>query len=63
MITMDAVGDIVAGEHPHFLVIGVGTVVKNGLYIFEHVETVFAKADIVFGNLETILSDYGKTNS
>jgi poly-gamma-glutamate synthesis protein (capsule biosynthesis protein) len=60
---MDAVGDIIAGDHPHFLGIGVGSAVKNGLYVFEHVEKVFAKADIVFGNLETILSDYGKTNS
>jgi len=63
MITMDAVGDIIAGDHPHFLGIGAGSAVKKGLYVFEHVEKVFAKADIVFGNLETILSDYGKTNS
>ena len=63
MIIMYAVGDIIAGDHPHFLGIGVGSAVKHGLYVFEHVEKVFAKADIVFGNLETILSDYGKTNS
>ena len=63
MIIIDAVGDIIAGDHPHFLGIGVGSAVKNGLYVFEHVEKVFAKADIVFGNLEIILSDYGKTNS
>lgn len=63
MIVMDAVGDIIAGDHPHFLGIGVGSAVKHGLYVFEHVEKVFTEADIVFGNLETVLSDYGKTNS
>lgn len=63
MITMDAVGDIMAGDHPHFLGIGIGSAIKEGLYVFKHVEDIFSKADIVFGNLETVLSDYGKTNS
>jgi poly-gamma-glutamate synthesis protein (capsule biosynthesis protein) len=52
------------GDHPHYLGIGVrSTIEKKQLYIFEKVEKVLSEADIVFGNLETVISDYGKINS
>lgn len=62
-IIIMAVGDIIAGDHPHFVGVGVGKAVKDGSYMFEHVEKIFANADIVFGNLETPLSNYGETGS
>jgi len=64
MVILYAVGDIILGDHPHFYGIGVRSAIeKNKLYIFEKVEHIFSEGDIVFGNLETVLSDYGKTKS
>jgi len=51
-----AVGDIMAGDHPHFLGVGVGSAIRRGVCVFEHIAETFAKADIVFGNLETPLA-------
>jgi len=59
-ITLLAVGDLILGDHPHYLGLGVKSLIdKKGIFIFQYVENVFFAADIIFGNLETALSDYG----
>ncbi|MCZ7393346.1 MAG: CapA family protein [Candidatus Methanoperedens sp.] len=56
-----AVGDIMLGDHPICLGHGVGSVIKKEgpEYIFDNVSDVLKKADITFGNLESVLSDIG----
>ena len=62
IVKMFVVGDLILGDHPHYLGFGVGSLLqKKNVHLFEFVEPLFAKADIVFGNLETVLSDLGKT--
>ena len=45
MIIIDAVGNIITGDHSYFLGIGVASAVRYGLYMFKHVEKVFAKEE------------------
>ena len=59
-----AVGDIILGDHSHFLGIGVRSIIeRKKIFIFEKILNILAQGDIVFGNLKTVLSDYGKKNS
>ena len=59
-----AVGDIILGDHPHFFGIGVRSIIeKKKIFIFEKIVNILSQEDIVFGNLEVVLSDYGKKNS
>jgi len=57
-----AVGDIMVGDfYPR---VGVRSILKRkNFFIFEHVDQILSKADIVFGNLETVLSDLEQTIS
>jgi len=62
-VTLLAVGDIILDDHPNYLGIGVRSAIeREQLFIFEKVEKILSEANIVFGNLETALSDYGKMN-
>jgi len=58
-ITLMAVGDIMLGDHPMCSGHGVGSNIKiNGSeYIFQHVIKKFTNSDIIFGNLEAVLSN------
>jgi poly-gamma-glutamate synthesis protein (capsule biosynthesis protein) len=60
-VVVQAVGDIALGDHP--LCVGFGTHSRlrrqEPRHAFEHVEAVFARADILFGNLECTLSERG----
>ena len=59
-----SVGDIILGDHPYFLGIGVSSIIeRKKIFIFEKIVDILSQGDIVFGNLETVLSDYGKKNS
>jgi poly-gamma-glutamate synthesis protein (capsule biosynthesis protein) len=62
ILSIYAVGDIMLGDHPHFMGIGIGSRLRKGKLIdpFEHVKPILRKSDIVLGNLETVLSE--KTN-
>jgi len=52
------------GDHPHFLGIGVRSIIeRKKIFIFEKIVDLLSQGDIVFGNLETVLSDYRKKNS
>ena len=63
-IILLAVGDIILGDHPHFLGIGVKSIIeRKKIFIFEKIVNILSQGDIVFGNLETVLSDCGKKNS
>lgn len=56
-----AVGDLMLGDHPVCFGHGVrSTIETNGFdYIFKDVAKYFSGNDIVFGNLESVLSDHG----
>jgi poly-gamma-glutamate synthesis protein (capsule biosynthesis protein) len=58
-IILHAVGDISLGDHPVCFGHGVRTEIdKNGLQtLFENTKKQLSSADIVFGNLETVLPD------
>lgn len=60
-ITFTAVGDISLGDHP--LCAGIGTHSflrkQKADFPFQHVQPVFDKADVLFGNLECTLSENG----
>ncbi|MEW6418493.1 MAG: CapA family protein [Nitrospirota bacterium] len=58
-IMLIAVGDIMLGDHPVRLGNGVrSTIEKLGTsQLFSNVKDQFSDADIVFGNLEVVLSD------
>jgi len=57
-VIVAAVGDIIAGDSALHFGIGVRSLTeKKRIFLFEHVEEVFSEADVVFGNLETVLSD------
>jgi len=59
-----AVGDIILGDHPHFLGIGVRSIIeRKKIFIFKEIVDILSQGDIVFGNLEVVLSDYEKKNS
>ncbi len=52
------VGDIIPGDHPLYLGIGVRSVTeKKGIFVFEYVKKSFFGSNIIFGNLESVLSD------
>lgn len=59
-ITLAAVGDLSLGDSPKMLGIGVrsATARRGGEYLFDNVRDAL-KADLVFGNLEGVLSDCG----
>lgn len=60
MINIAAVGDIFLGDHPLYCGLGVRSRVEKYLYSpFEFVSQLLGKFDIVFCNLETVLSDFG----
>lgn len=64
MIVMGCVGDIIAGDHPLYWGIGVKNLIeKKHTFVFEYVEKIFSETDVVFGNLETVLSDRGENYS
>ncbi|MCF7955130.1 MAG: CapA family protein [Phycisphaerae bacterium] len=56
-IIINAVGDIIAGDHPLYLGIGVRTLAEKGVCFFEHVEGLLKDSNITFGNLESVLFD------
>lgn len=63
-VVIAAVGDIMPGDHPHYLGIGVNSLTKQrGILVFEYVKDILSEADIVFGNLETVLSGYKQGHS
>ncbi|MFC1963384.1 CapA family protein [Chloroflexota bacterium] len=59
--TLIAVGDIMLGENTLCLGRGVGSVIKNrgASYPFLQVASILGQGDIVFGNLEAVLSNNG----
>lgn len=54
-----AVGDISLGDHPLCPGFGIRSALSHGLNPFVKIKNIFTDADIVFGNLETVLSDHG----
>jgi poly-gamma-glutamate synthesis protein (capsule biosynthesis protein) len=62
MIRINAVGDIFLGDYTITLGHGVGSSIKKYGYEhnLRHVSNCLQEADIVFGNLETVLSNIGK---
>lgn len=58
-LTIYAVGDIMLGDHPICLGHGVGSKIKKkgAEYIFKHVASRLSEGDIIFGNLEAVLSN------
>jgi len=57
-IILSAVGDIIPGDHPLYFGVGTKSLInKNKKFIFEFVGKFLSKSEIVFGNLETIISD------
>lgn len=60
-VTLMAVGDIMLGDHPICIGHGVGTKIKKrgANYPFQQVASTLEKGDIVFGNLEAVLSSRG----
>jgi poly-gamma-glutamate synthesis protein (capsule biosynthesis protein) len=69
LITLIAVGDVMLGDSPLCPGHGVGSLIKKEgvVPLFEQVAPIMKKGDIVFGNLEAVLSSKGinprKTNS
>lgn len=63
-IKIALVGDICFGDHYFCCGFGVNSVVDKygSSYLFEHVGEELAKHDIVFGNLETVLSTFNSKN-
>jgi len=59
-VTIVAVGDIMMGDHPSRIGHGVRSTIKNKgcYYLFEEVRPFLKDNDIVFGNIEAILSDF-----
>ncbi|MGM0771764.1 MAG: CapA family protein [Halobacteriota archaeon] len=59
VVTLVAVGDIMLGDHPICIGHGVGSLIKKKGpgFVFENVSDILNKADIAFGNLESVLSD------
>jgi len=60
-INIVAVGDVMLGDQPVRMGYGVSSKInENGIdYIFQRIPPDILEADIVFGNLETVLSDEG----
>ena len=58
-IKIYAVGDVCLGDYNMCVGFGVRSVVKQkgSLYLFDEIRTQFSDGDIVFGNLECVLSD------
>lgn len=60
-IKIAAVGDISLGDYLICLGFGVRSIIeRNNIDIFSDVQDILKKNDIVFGNLESVLSDQGK---
>lgn len=64
-LSIHAVGDISLGDYNMALGFGVRSTIerKGCTYIFEEIGTFLGNADIVFGNLEGVLSDKGLDNN
>lgn len=60
-VKLMAVGDVMLGDHPICIGHGVGSLIreKGPEFVFENVSEILNKADITFGNLESVLSDEG----
>lgn len=60
-VIISAVGDISLGDYNFCIGYGVGSIINKYAsdHIFENVKSYFESSDIVFGNLETVLSFYG----
>lgn len=60
-VSLIAVGDISFGDSVPCISFGLRTRLERKSFhnIFKHVQSYFKTADIVFGNLEVVLSDYG----
>jgi len=60
-----ALGDIMLGDHPIKIGHGVGTKISQfgSKYIFEDVKSLLKNSDIVFGNLETVISKKKSKNN
>lgn len=63
--TLYAVGDIMMGDHPLCIGHGVRSKInKNGsLYLFSNITPILREADLVFGNLEAVISDTNLNSS
>jgi poly-gamma-glutamate synthesis protein (capsule biosynthesis protein) len=60
-VVITAVGDIMPGDHPLYLGIGVRSVTEGEkIFVFEYVKKLLSGSNIIFGNLESVLSDRGK---
>lgn len=59
MIRVCAVGDISLGDHPITRGFGVRSAVlrAGGAHLFRHVKSILRTADVVFGNLEGVISE------
>lgn len=60
-VTIAAVGDISLGDHLLCLGYGVRSLLKkkDKGFLFKHIRGIFEESDLVFGNLEGVLSDKG----
>ncbi len=65
MVTLSAVGDINLGDRALMVGLGVGSRIQadNQYDPFKAVKDIFRSSDMVFGNLECVLSDTGLDNS
>lgn len=61
IVTVSVVGDISLGDFPFCIGYGVGSKIETSgsEFIFENIKERFKESDIVFGNLETIISSNG----
>ena len=60
-VSVAAVGDIMLGDHPLRIGNGVGSAIKarDSTYLFESVAPFLREGEIIFGNLEAVLSNAG----
>ena len=60
-VILAAVGDIMPGDLSLYWGIGVKSLIeRKRIFVFEHVEKILSESDVVFGNLENVLSDSEK---
>lgn len=61
VISLAAVGDITLGDSEYFMGKGVRSVIEKngGNHVFQKIQKQLGEYDIVFGNLENVLSDHG----
>jgi len=62
-VVIAAVGDIMAGDHQLYWGVGVKSLTEEKeIFVFKYVEKILSEADVVFGNLETVLSNCVKNH-